>query len=97
MSRLMATVSQGRPHLVGECAQLLGDLSAVSGHGEDPRGDGEADTPGEGGPDVGVDRLLGEQVDDGGHRLVFGEGAQRADMVAVGTNAALRNGRKMTG
>ena len=46
------------------------------------RDDEDADAPGERDPDVAADRLLSEQVadrvDDGGHRLVLGEGAHRA-------------------
>ena len=36
----------------------LGDLAAVGAHGEDVRDDEDADTPGEGDPDVGADWLL---------------------------------------
>ena len=60
-----------------------------------------ADTPGKGDPNFRPERLLCEQVadrvDDGCHRLVFGESAYRARHVAVGTNAELMNGRKMSG
>src|SRR5215217_4601978 len=57
---------------------LLGEQAAVNDHGEGARDDEDAGTPGKGDPDVGADRLLGEQVadriDDGRHRLVLGEG-----------------------
>src|SRR5260370_1055072 len=59
-----------------------GDFAAVDDHGEDVRDDEDADTPGEGDPDVGANWLLCEQVadrvDDRRHRLVFREGAHRA-------------------
>src|ERR671913_2476776 len=35
----------------------LGDLAVVDGHGEDVRDEEDADTPGQGDPDVGADRL----------------------------------------
>jgi predicted ATPase/DNA-binding SARP family transcriptional activator len=61
--------------------QRLGDLPAVSGHREDVRDDKDAEAPGQGGPDAGADRPLGQQVadrvNDRRHRLVVGEGAHR--------------------
>src|SRR5215212_4629259 len=61
---------------------LLGDLPAVNDHGEEVCDDQDAGAPGKGYPDVGADRLGREQVadrvDDGGHRLIFGEGTHRA-------------------
>src|SRR5829696_8707227 len=61
---------------------LLGEPAAVNDHGEGAGDDEDAGTPGKGDPDVGADRLLGEQVadriDDGRHRLVLGEGPHRA-------------------
>ena len=70
---------------------LRGDLAAVDDHGEEVRDDEDAATPGKGDPDVCADRLLGEQVadrvDDGGHRLVFGERLSRTKWIAVGVAA----------
>ena len=77
-SAVASSVSLGLPR----AGCLVGDPAAVGGHGEDVRDDEDADTPGEGDPDVGAGRLLCEQVadgvDDGRHRLVLGEGAHRA-------------------
>jgi tetratricopeptide (TPR) repeat protein len=60
----------------------LGDPAAVGDHREGVRDDEDAEAPGQGGPDAGADRPLGEQVadrvNDGRHGLVVGEGAHRA-------------------
>lgn len=73
-----ATAAQGVPP-AGLGRYVSGDLAPVGGHGEEIGEDEDAGAPAERDPDAGADRLLGEQiadgVDNGGHRLVLGEGA----------------------
>ena len=78
-----------------------GDPATVDDHRDKVRDDQDADAPGQGDPDVGAHRLAGEQgtdgVDDRGHRLVLGEPPHRPGIEAVGTNAELMKGRKISG
>lgn len=79
---------------------VSGHLSAVGDHREGVSDEEDAVAPGQRDPDIGADRLAGEQVadvDDESDRLVLGEPAHRTWQGVGGTKAELRKGKKISG